>query len=65
MRTMSAAVWRVLDYRNYDPLHLFACHQALVDVSDDDDNGIREIAELPLQPGSPRPQRESRGIFPR
>jgi hypothetical protein len=38
-------------------------YQARVAASDDDDNGIREIAELLLQP-APRTQRESRRIFP-
>lgn len=40
-------------------------YQALLDASDDDDNEIREIAELVLQPTSPRRQWESRGIFSR
>src|SRR5258708_29131055 len=59
-----------------DPLYLFACHlewhhrrnlsayQTLVSALDDSDHSIREIAELLLHRGSPRPQRESRGVLP-
>jgi hypothetical protein len=62
---------------NHDPLYLFACHlewdhwrnlggyQALVAALDDSDNRIREIAEMMLHRGSPRPQRESGGVFPK
>jgi hypothetical protein len=60
-----------------DPLYLFACHlewnhwrnlgayQALVAALDDSENRIREIAELLLHRISPRPQSESRGVFPK
>ena len=52
---------------NHDPLYLFGCHlewdhwrnlggyQALVAALDDSDKRIREIAEMMLHRGSPRP----------
>src|SRR5258708_2480778 len=61
---------------SHDPLYLFVCHlewhhrqnlsayQTLVSALDDSDHRIREIAELLLHRGSPRPQRESRGVLP-
>src|ERR1700722_14892248 len=63
--------------RNHDPLYLFSCqlewhrgrslgtYQELVAALDDTDRRIRLIAEMMLHRGSPRPQRESRGVFPR
>ena len=58
-----------------DPLYLFACHlewhhwrklgayQVLVAALDDSDQRIREIAEMLLHRRSPRPPRESRGVY--
>jgi hypothetical protein len=60
-----------------DPLYLFVCYlewhhsrnfeayQELVAALDNSENRIREIAELLLHRISPRPQRESRGVFPK
>jgi hypothetical protein len=60
---------------NHDPLYLFACHldwqhrrnfaayQALIAALDDSDNRIREIAEMLVHSSSPRPPRESRGVY--
>jgi hypothetical protein len=60
-----------------DPLYLFACYlewyhwrnlgayQALVAALDDSENRIREFAELLLHRTSPRPKRDSRGVFPK
>ena len=60
-----------------DPLYLFVCYlewhhsrnfeayQELVTALDNSENRIREIAELLLHRISPRPQGESRGVFPK
>jgi hypothetical protein len=61
----------------HDPLYLLACYlewhhwrnleayQTLVAALDDSENSTREIAELLLHRISPRPKRESRGVFPK
>jgi hypothetical protein len=51
-----------LEWRYWRKLEAY---QALVAALDDPENGIREIAELLLHRISPRPQRESWGVFPK
>jgi hypothetical protein len=66
-----------LSHETTIPCACFACHvdwrhrrylganQEVVVALDDSDKSIRVIAEMMLDRSSPRPQRESRGVYPK